>query len=89
MLGVIKALISRPDQHPAAPVWLCNLGKVNNILVPTFPSCKRKGMLFPCCTGALEINLLSETDGEYGKKCMWIRFPARATGPYFPDSTWS
>lgn len=67
LLGVIKALISRPDQDPAAPVWLCNLGKVNNILMPTFPSCKRKGMLFPCCRGALEINLLSETGGEYGE----------------------
>lgn len=67
LLGVIKALISRPDQDPAAPVWLSNLGKVNNILVPTFPSCKRKGMLFPCCRGTLGIELLSEADGEYGK----------------------
>lgn len=60
LLGVIKALISRPDQDPAAPVWLSNLGKVNNILVPTFPSCKKKGMLFPYYRGTLEIKLLSE-----------------------------
>lgn len=66
LLSVTKALISRPDQDPAAPVWLSNLGKVNNVLVLTFPSFKRKGMLFPCCRGTLEIKLLSDTDGEYG-----------------------
>lgn len=74
--GVIKALISRPDQDPAAPVWLSNLGKVNNILVSTFPSCKREGKLFPCCRGSLEIKLLSETDGEYGKCACVDRVPS-------------
>lgn len=76
LLSVIKALISRPDQDPAAPVWLSNLGKVNNILEPTFPSCKREGMLFPCCRGSLEINLLSETDGEDGKNVRVDRVPS-------------
>lgn len=92
LLGVIKALISRPDQDPAAPVWLSNLGKVNNILVPTFPSFKRKGMLFPCCRGTLEIKLLSETGGEYGTcACGWGSQPAlqcwiflKAHGPEDP-----
>lgn len=87
LLGVIKALISRPDQDLAAPVWLSNLGKVNNILVPTFPSCIRKGMLFPCCRGTLEIELLS--GGESRKMCVWIGFAAHATVPDFPGSTWS
>lgn len=63
---LLKALISRPDQDLATPVWLSNLGKVNNILVHTYPSFKRKGMFFPCCRGTLEIKLHSETDSECG-----------------------
>lgn len=71
----------------SSPLCLSNLGKVSNIFVPAFPSCKRKGMPIPCCRGPLKINLLSETDSEPRKTCVRVGFPARALSGVFFSQT--